>query len=400
MTAKKRVDRGIYRLSDGLFEIAVSTGKQPDGRYGQVFRRHRGTLTSARAARRTLIGEVEAGEHRRASKTVNELFDAWLADKERLGRAPKTLRGYRDDADTYWRPALGARMLHKVTRRDVRDVLDALTDRGVAASTVHHVHACLSSAWSWAVAEEWVADDPTKNVPLPSKINRRPMVPTPHVVRAALAAAGETPLQRFMFLGAVTGCRSSELRAIRIRSIDLERGVAGIEAAMSDEQDWTTKNRQERPVGLDAVTVDVVRRQVEHMEKQAADHGVDLVPEARLFSDDPHGRTHWREDAVTKQVSTLFDHLEQPPGEPCSHKLGEQCPRPGPHAAFTFKHLRKFMDTYGQELGFADTAVASRAGHDPTVARRHYTGVIESTDRALSAALAGLLAEDAVTPSS
>jgi hypothetical protein len=46
---KKRVDRGIYQLGPGLFELAVSAGKDPaTGRYRQVFRRHRGTLRGKR----------------------------------------------------------------------------------------------------------------------------------------------------------------------------------------------------------------------------------------------------------------------------------------------------------------------------------------------------------------
>ncbi len=33
-------------------------------------------------------------------------------------------------------------------------------------------------------------------------------------------------------------------------------------------------------------------------------------------------------------------------------------------------------DAYGQDLGFSPAAVAMRAGHDPSVASKHYTGKI------------------------
>lgn len=49
------------------------------------------------------------------------------------------------------------------------------------------------------------------------------------------------------------------------------------------------------------------------------------------------------------------------------------------------------METYGQNLGFSPVQVAMRAGHDPSVAAKHYTGSIEETDRALSLAVASLL---------
>jgi len=39
-----------------------------------------------------------------------------------------------------------------------------------------------------------------------------------------------------------------------------------------------------------------------------------------------------------------------------------------------FKHFGKFTEAYGQELGFSPAQAAIRAGHDPSVAARHYTG--------------------------
>ena len=35
---------------------------------------------------------------------------------------------------------------------------------------------------------------------------------------------------------------------------------------------------------------------------------------------------------------------------------------------------RRFMDTYGQELGFSLAQMSIRAGHDPAVASKHHTG--------------------------
>ena len=51
------------------------------------------------------------------------------------------------------------------------------------------------------------------------------------------------------------------------------------------------------------------------------------------------------------------------------------------------------MDTYGQELGFTQTQVAMRAGHDPAVASRHYTAKVTETDQRIAKGLSGLLGE-------
>ena len=49
------------------------------------------------------------------------------------------------------------------------------------------------------------------------------------------------------------------------------------------------------------------------------------------------------------------------------------------------------METYGQEAGYSVTQVALRAGHNPSVAARFYSGKVAETDRALAAAVAALL---------
>jgi hypothetical protein len=57
----------------------------------------------------------------------------------------------------------------------------------------------------------------------------------------------------------------------------------------------------------------------------------------------------------------------------------------------SFKSLRRFMDTYGQGLGFSMAQVAMRADHDPAVAGN--TGRVTQADRDLAAAMARLLDE-------
>jgi len=57
-----------------------------------------------------------------------------------------------------------------------------------------------------------------------------------------------------------------------------------------------------------------------------------------------------------------------------------------------FHHLRKFMETYGQEMGYSVTQVAMRAGHDPAIAAKHYSGRVSETDRALAPVVASLIA--------
>ena len=119
----------------------------------------------------------------------------------------------------------------------------------------------------------------------------------------------------------------------------------------------------------------MLRAQVQQLEERAAVAGVDLVSDPYVFSDAVDGSEPWKPGSITRYFARLrervgLEHLD-------------------------FHYLRKFMETYGQDLGFSPVQVAMRAGHDPSVAAKHYTGSIEETDRALSHAVASLLVPDA-----
>jgi hypothetical protein len=99
--------------------------------------------------------------------------------------------------------------------------------------------------------------------------------------------------------------------------------------------------------------------------------GARLANDPYLFACDVRAADPGDPDTITQYFARLRDRLELPQIE--------------------FKSLRKFMDTYGQELGFSTAQVAIRAGHDPAVAARFYTGRVDETDRRLTDAISVLL---------
>ena len=136
-------------------------------------------------------------------------------------------------------------------------------------------------------------------------------------------------------------------------------------------QEIPTKNRRVRKIAPDALTLSMLEAQVEMMVERARAAGVGLLPDAYLFSDSFDGSEPWRPGTVTQYFCRLRD------------RAGLQ--------HLDFHCLRKFMETYGQHLGFSAVQVALRAGHDPSIAARHYSGNAAEADRALADALASLL---------
>ena len=115
----------------------------------------------------------------------------------------------------------------------------------------------------------------------------------------------------------------------------------------------------------------ILQGRLDQAHELASAVGADLVDDPYLFAADLVGAEPWDPDAITQYFRRLAARLEL--------------------QRLDFKGLRSFMDTYGQELGFSLAQVSMRAGHDPAVASRHYTGRVAQADRDLAAAIGHLI---------
>jgi len=180
-----------------------------------------------------------------------------------------------------------------------------------------------------------------------------------------------------MFIAATTGVRRAEICAIkRDRDVDWDRSILTVTRSIvvlprTAPAEIPTKNRRIRLVALDELTLSMLRDQLTFIEDRSAEVEVPLVDDPYLFTDEVDGSAPWKPDAITQ----FFTRLRERVG--LEH--------------LTFHDLRKFMETYAQDLGFAPATVAMRAGHDPSVMSKHYTGRIEEADRALASAVAALI---------
>ena len=206
-------------------------------------------------------------------------------------------------------------------------------------------------------------------------------MPTPEEVRALIdeAERGKRPeMARAILVAATTGLRRAELCALRrTRDIDFERGQLRVSASIVNLAgqplgEIPTKNRRIRVLAIDELTAAILRAQLDDVERRAEFAKVTLVENPYVFTDAADGSVPWKPGVLTQYFARMrkrvgLDHLD-------------------------FHHLRKFMETYGQEMGYSVTQVAMRAGHDPSIAAKHYSGRVAETDRALAAAVASLIA--------
>ena len=227
----------------------------------------------------------------------------------------------------------------------------------------------------------WRDSNPARWAGPPAIPNTAPVVPTPEEVRALIDAAEQSKrpeYARAILVAATTGLRRAELCGLRVRDLDLERALLDVVstsvAVLKGRvvKEIPTKNRRIRTIAIDDLTSAILRAQVDMMRARASFGQVAVVADAFVFTDAPDGSEPWKPDAVSRFFARLrkrieLDHLD-------------------------FHYLRKFIETYGQEMGYSVTQVAMRAGHDPAIAAKHYSERVSETDRALATAVASLLA--------
>jgi integrase len=365
----------------GVWELIVEAGRDPvTGKRRQVSRTFNGNLREAKQARAALLVEASTGRHSGTRASVDDLFVDWIVELQRKGRSPNTIDGYEKVYARNIQPTLGKMPVTKVTTKTLTDLYGAHQARGLAPRSVYQIHACLSSMLTQACRWGWRDSNPAQWAEPPAIPNTTPVVPTPEEVRALIDAAEQSQrpeYARAILVAATTGLRRAELCGLRVRDLDLERGLLEVSSSVAVlkgrvVKEIPTKNRRIRTIAIDELTSAILRAQVAMVRDRANFGRVPVVADAFVFTDAADGSEPWKPDAVSKFFARLrkrinLDHLD-------------------------FHYLRKFMETYGQEMGFSVTQVAMRAGHDPAIAAKHYSGRVSETDRALATAVASLLA--------
>ncbi len=337
-------------------------------------------MREARAERARLLVEVSKGRHSGTNAILDQLCDEWLVELERLGRSPSTIYNYRKHYEHDIAPTLGRTRVSKLTTKMLTDLHGAHQQRGLAPATIYQIHATISAMMTQACIWGWRESNPAQYARTPPIENKVRTVPTPEEVARLIRDAKASRRPEYavvIYLAATSGMRRGEICALRLgdhidweaRSFEVSRNLIQLNGQPLQER--LTKNRRTRLIAADKFTLDLLHQHVEWMRERAGEAGTDLAPNAFLFSDAADGAIPWKPDSVTQYFGRLrdrvgLDHVE-------------------------FRSLRRFMETYGQDLGFSLGQVALRAGHDPAVASKHYTGKVPETDRALAEAISLLL---------
>ena len=153
----------------------------------------------------------------------------------------------------------------------------------------------LSGALKRAVRWRWLSTNPIEHAEPPPQPAANPQPPSPEEAARILNEAWSDPdWAVLVWLTMVTGFRRGELCALRWNDLDVVGGVLSVERSIGQlaGQTWEkdTKTHQHRRIALDQETLTLLAGHRERCMADAAALGIELPPDAYMFSSAPDGR--------------------------------------------------------------------------------------------------------------
>lgn len=348
---------GVQRRKDG-FRARVYAGldpitKKPIQLYGPT----RGSETDAAKDIAGLLRTAEAGRHPDRSATVDYLFERWLAVADLELSTRVTNEGY--IARTL-SPTIGSYALRKLQDRvDILDrlyghlrrcsklcdgkpdLMDHRTSRPhecqplgkdgkpkakpracqphvctpMPPATIRRVNAILSAACGYAMTWGWIDRNPAALVHLPKQKKKRARPQTAEQVATLINEAFDSNPEFgvVLWLAATTGARRAELVALRWRDVDLTLGLLLLDenyvVRNGQKKIKGTKTDDPRPLSIDALTIAFLTDLKAAKQDALAQVGLELSPDAFVFSPEPDGSKPWNPDTFTKRYERLAQRL-------------------------------------------------------------------------------------------
>jgi integrase len=430
-----------------VWKLTVNAGRYEDGSPRRLHRTvHADTAVDAAHELAAFVAEAQSNpqlDHKADRDiTVDDLMYQYLTEHLRgdKGRELRTVEDYRRLHAKWFSPEIGSRWVRDVDEDTMDRIFGRMRRAGLSHARMHHAKSIYTPFFRWAKRRRIITRNPMADFDLPtSRYVSRERVP-PEVSQLCLLLETAVKLvpdvAPILALGAVTGMRRGELVAIRRNRLSPADGVLKIDTATDGVRVKTTKTRVERNVSVDDETMDMLLTHCAEMDARAETCGVEVPPDAFVFSLQPDCSKPMPPDYVTKRVAILKDHLGIADKKPATIALEDKAlalyrkkPKkrptgktgPYPTGGMTYIEigktlgrsakwaslavasaqrreagsaegrpemfdgsilaLRKFTSSELLDAGFNISAVAKRQGHGPQVLVKHYAKGRRTADR-------------------
>jgi integrase len=177
-----------------------------------------------------------------SSRTLRQEVDEWLAgaregrilNKREQPYKPAVLRNYELALRLRVLPDLGDRKLADIDLADLLDLKERLLGEGHSGSTIRNSFVPLQAIYRRARRSGAVPVNPTVDLGLPTS-GRRDRAATPTQAAELLGVVPDVP-QAVWASAFYAGLRRGELRALRVRNVNLDMGLLSVEHGWDDRE--------------------------------------------------------------------------------------------------------------------------------------------------------------------
>lgn len=354
------------------------------GKRGKKIRQRFATHAAAKGWRSDATRDVRhqlirATDRATTQRTLREEVAEWLKgaeageilNKREEQYKPSVLRNYELSLRRRVLPVLGDRRFSEITLADLLALKEKLQGEGHAGSTVRNSFVPLAAIYRRARLQQRVTVDPTTDLPLPTS-GTRDRAATPTEAEALLAALPQPEVWAAAFY---SGLRLGELRALRVRNVDLEAGKISV------ERSWDIKAGEIMPKTKTSARKVFLS---DHLKPDLAPLVEDRDPEEFVFGSD---LSPFDPRAVSRKAERQLDKIDKA-------RADDELP---PVTRYTLHEARHSFSTWMDHSGISPDRANRYMGHSSSDAPSRYRHLLpaqmsedqKAFDAYLSGAIAG-----------
>lgn len=289
--------------------------------------------------------------------TVGDFMDRWF---DQLELKPSTLSEYKRMKDKFWKPAIGNKMLKKVTHSDITTALK----NGTWSSnrTRNNMLYMLRAVFNLAVADGIIHKNPCETIEAAAWQRKKPdpfSIVEANRIIARLHEKYDDQIANFYEFMFFSGLRTGEGLGLEWDDVDMNKRVIVVRQSFVRGEMQGTKTSKERTVKLTVRALEALKRQ-----------------KMRTFVGDVDGRVF--HNPSTGKAWAKEQNISEPYWKPTLKALGIRYRRP--------YNTRATYATIGLMSGARPAYMATQLGHSLEVFYRDYADWIadQDDDRELS----------------
>ncbi len=199
---------------------------------------------------------------------VEEWFEKWLSHYVEPLNKKATYKQY----ETLWRmhikPKIGRKLMMKVTKTDIQEVITEMNKKGLSTWTMKHARKVMHIAFSMALDEKYISENLVRNIEIPKKQARPRKTLTIEELKIVFDALEDSRWRwcfRFML---VTGLRRGEILALKYSDIDYKNKKIIVDESDGSDGIGDTKSAKIHNVPLSDEAIYFLGKQKEKLTEE------------------------------------------------------------------------------------------------------------------------------------